>query len=384
MGKVNWNVVELRRRASCGLARRVRSLRWPGQARAPGSRRACGTRRWLAVCGLVVGISAWSVVFTASAVLAQDDDSMRAVARQLGAEGIEAYQNEEYDVAETKLDRAYKLFPIPTLALWSARARVKMGRWVEASERYREATRASARQGDVAAQKQAKIEASHELEELVMRIPRLVVQVEGADGSQVSLQLDTAPMSAELVGLPRPTNPGAHVLIVTRASDHARQQRSVLLGERAQETVLFTFRAPIEPSTQPVTSQAQAQATNAALGLAPKPQAGADQRDGGSGAGVYRAIAIPALVVGGLGLVTWGVTGLMALSMCPKVHDCSESKVSSYNKLTTLSAVSFYAGGALVVGGAVTWLLAPSEKREPSAALRWAVGPGAVSVSGAF
>jgi hypothetical protein len=317
--------------------------------------------------------------------LAQDDDSTRAVARQLGAQGIEAYQSEEYGVAETKLDRAYKLFPTPTLALWSARARVKMGHWVEASERYREATRGSAQVGDVAAQKQAKIEATRELEELLPRIPSLVIQLEGAEPSQVTLQLDAAPVSMDLLGLPRPTNPGAHVLTATRTRDQQRQQRSVRLLEREQETVLFMFGATAAAAAQPAISQTTNAARDTDTGIAAEPQQDlAHPRDQGGAAGVYKAIAIPALVLGGLGLVTAGVSALVAVNACPEADDCDKEDLPRYNTMTTLSTVTFYAGSALLVGGAITWLLAPSDKREPSAALRWGVGPGGVSVSGAF
>ena len=337
---------------------------------------------------VVLGLLACSVVSVgvcASAALAQadDDDSARAVARQLGAQGIEAYQNEEYGVAETKLDRAYKLFAIPTLALWSARARLKMGRWVEASERYREATRASAQLGDVATQKQAQAEATRELEELLPRIPSIVIQLEGAEPSQVSLQLDASPVSVELLGLPRPTNPGAHVLTATwTAQDQPHpplQQRRVRLLEGEQTIVRFAFRAPSKPTPSQAANPDRALPLEA---VAADPASAPHDR--GSNAGVYTAIAIPALALGALGLVTWGATGIAAMITCSN-GDCRQQDTALYNTLTTVSTVGFYAGSALVVGGVVTWLLAPSAKGpQPSATLSWAVGPGGVSMSGAF
>src|SRR5262245_32434465 len=92
---------------------------------------------------LVVRLAA-AMLFCTSVTQAQapaSDDAARAIARELGAEGIEAYQANQFTTADEKLERAYRLFAAPTLGLWSARALVKLGRWVEAAKRYREATR---------------------------------------------------------------------------------------------------------------------------------------------------------------------------------------------------------------------------------------------------
>src|SRR6187402_1280765 len=69
------------------------------------------------------------------------DSATRGAARQLGYEGIQDYQREDYRAATDKLERAYKMLKAPSLALWSARALEKSGKFVEAAERYLEATR---------------------------------------------------------------------------------------------------------------------------------------------------------------------------------------------------------------------------------------------------
>jgi len=63
---------------------------------------------------------------------AEPDDSTRAAARSLGTQGIEAYWANDFDTANTKLDRAYRLYATATLGLWSARSRMQLGLWVEA------------------------------------------------------------------------------------------------------------------------------------------------------------------------------------------------------------------------------------------------------------
>src|SRR5690349_3336121 len=89
---------------------------------------------WLCVC------LSWSVSLQAQS---PSDDATRAVARELGVEGIQAYQANDVSTADQKLEKAYRLFAAPTLGLWSARSRAKLGRLVEAAERYRQVVQIS-------------------------------------------------------------------------------------------------------------------------------------------------------------------------------------------------------------------------------------------------
>src|SRR5688572_30759640 len=90
------------------------------------------------------------------------DDATRAAARDLGMAGVEAYQAGSYPAASEKLDKAYRTLRAPSLGLWSARALAKLGKLIEASERYLEVTRLDVASGDVAVQKQAQIDAAAE------------------------------------------------------------------------------------------------------------------------------------------------------------------------------------------------------------------------------
>src|SRR5262245_17640646 len=65
------------------------------------------------------------------------DDAARTKARALGYAGVEAYGNGDYSEASAKLEESFQLLPAPSLGLWSARALVGLGRWVEAEQRYR-------------------------------------------------------------------------------------------------------------------------------------------------------------------------------------------------------------------------------------------------------
>lgn len=76
---------------------------------------------------------------------------------------------------EDKLERAYSLLKVPTLALWSARFMAKLGRLVDASERYLQATRLQVSEGDTELQEQAIAAARQERAQLLPRIPKLTI-----------------------------------------------------------------------------------------------------------------------------------------------------------------------------------------------------------------
>jgi Tfp pilus assembly protein PilF len=83
------------------------------------------------------------VLSLAGTALAEVDDATRASARQLGYAGVEEFQGGQYESARAKLEKAYRVLKAPSLGLWSARALEKLGKLVEASERYLEVTRLS-------------------------------------------------------------------------------------------------------------------------------------------------------------------------------------------------------------------------------------------------
>src|SRR5690606_14260666 len=117
-------------------------------------------RRWGRVVAATMCMAAlgWS----APAYGAEADSTTRAAARKLGTSGVEAYQAGDYQGASEKLERAYATLKVPTLGLWSARALIKLNRWVEAAERLLAVTRLDA-SGDVQVQQAARAEAEQEL-----------------------------------------------------------------------------------------------------------------------------------------------------------------------------------------------------------------------------
>src|SRR5262245_36361776 len=99
---------------------------------------------------LSIACSILGLTLTAGVAAQSVDQASLASARTLGYEGVERFQKGDYPGAVERLERAYEVVKVPSLGLWSARALVKVGRLVEASERYLEVTRLEVVSGEKA------------------------------------------------------------------------------------------------------------------------------------------------------------------------------------------------------------------------------------------
>lgn len=308
------------------------------------------------------------------------DDSTRASARRLGYAGVEAFEARDYKGASEKLERAFNVLQVPTLGLWSARALVKLGKLVEAQERFIKVGRLSVGGGDADVQRKAQAEAAEELAALEPRIPTLLVDLRGASTSEVALQIDDVKVASGLVGEPQLLNPGAHRVLATRGSE--QRQVSVTVTEGQQHRVAIDFTAPASEAASPAPPVAS---TATAIGGTDP-----DTKPAGS---KRRTLGWVTVAVGGAGVIFGGVTGALVLGKqgdleangrC-KDNACGPSQrddVDSYNSLRTLSTVGFIAGGVVAAAGVVIVLTAPASQPAPRAAL-W-LGPNGAGVRGSF
>jgi hypothetical protein len=308
------------------------------------------------------------------------DETTVAAARELAQQGIEAYQAAHYTEAQLKLEKAYRLFATPTLGLWSARARMQLGQWLEAAERYREALRASAAVGDSAMQQRAQKEADEELAALTARMPAVTVELEGADQKGVSLSLDGAPLSNELFGVKLPMNPGTHRIAASRGSERAEVEVKLVQNEHKHVPLRLAQVATAVPARPvPRAKPALLPPLKAAA-----VQSASEQRSNAEGSPV-RPLAIAALSLGGASIAVAGVLALLAQSRCSGGECASEADQSKYDPLRGASIGTFWAGAVLAVGGTVGWLVAPTPKQAGhEQPLTWNVGPLGVSVSGSL
>jgi hypothetical protein len=318
----------------------------------------------LASC--LIGLSA------GGAQAAPVDEASRATARKLGYSGVEAYQAGDFSAASDKLERAYHVLRVPSVGLWSARALAKLGKLVEASERYMEVQQLSGSTGNEEVQKGALTDVATDLAVLTPRIPHVTVQVQGAAAAEVSVLVDGTPIAPDLIGEARPVNPGRHQIEGTRGSEHAVVD--VTLGEGEQKPALLRFGVPVQASPPAlIDDRTQLQS--------PTP----------SKLGTQRTLA---LVAGGIGVVGVGIGTLFGLKS-KSSHDeaakycagaiCTDPRgVTAGNDAHAagnVSTIAMIVGAAGLAGGVVLWLSAP-KSTEPHAEL--GAGFGTLQFRGNF
>ena len=329
--------------------------------------------RWLVLGSLLL------IATTASA--GEADDANRAAARALGNEGVAAYDAGDYATAVDKLGRAYRAFEVPTLGLWLARSLARVGRLVEASERYQEVMRLEVTEGVAATQQEAQAQAEAELAALQPRIPTLTVRIEGEVDDEVEATIDGVRIPMALLGVPRQVNPGERTVVAKRGRFEVTEE--VTLSEGEQRSVVLRFEAAAQPETRGA-------ATSSTRTGAPS--------DHASTHATQRRVGWVVLGVGAAGLLTSGVTGAMAMAKRSAISDncdgneCGEAvfdDVDRYNTLRGISTVGFVIGSVGVATGGVLLLTIPKEHppaadaRRPVEAAAW-IGPTSLGVVGRF
>jgi hypothetical protein len=343
-----------------------------------------------AVRGFPLAVVVAAVVFSGTLIpgpaFAQNRESTeRAAARAIGYAGVDAFQAGHFQLASEKLEKAYAVLRVPSLGLWSARALVKLGKPVEAADRYLEVTRLPIGGGDDDVQRRAKSDAETELASTQASIPSVIIHLDGAAPSSIELTIDGAKVSSQLAGEATPLNPGPHKIEASSGSAHAVSD--VTLAPQQQQEVTLHFEG------QAATPSGMASAQPAASTPAGAPPSPSSDR-AVSGRATRRTLGWVVLGGGAAGLVVGGVAGGLALSKrsqldenpgCKDDHSCPSAvsgDVHSLNTLRTLSSVGFIAGGVLAATGVVLLVTSPASAPKTSLAV-W-LAPSSAGVSGKF
>ncbi len=302
-------------------------------------------------------------------------------AREFGSQAIAAGDHGDWAKAEDLFRRAEELYDAPTLLLGLARARVHLGKYVEASEAYHRILAQALPANASPALRQAVDDAKKEIASVEAKRGGLTINVTGADHPVVTLDGMSIPAAA--LGGERPVNPGNHAIHVeAEGFDPSDTTTSVTEGGTATANIVLKHR-----------EAAAAQAPSAA----PAPAAPAPSAGGGMSTG--KVVGVAGIGVGAVGLVVGVITGALAMgkhsdltsSPCATAP-CSQSALttyqstdSSYSTLSTVSTVGFIAGGVLAAAGVVLFISAPKGDKAPASA--WIapyVGAGSVGAVGRF
>ena len=339
-------------------------------------------------------------LFVALPAAAQTDAATRAAARNIATAGVQALEQGDVELATQKLTKAFELLPVPSIALWLGRALAKKGQLVEAAEHFIQAGRLPASQGsEQAVQEQAQRDAAKELNDLTPRIPKLVINLEGAKAGEVTLSVDGKPLSTALLGEEQPINPGAHAVRGTRGSEVVEQSVTLAEGQKQALTLRFQASSPAAVPGAPVAAAPGAPAATPTTAALVTPATTPTATDHGTGGGAGKTLGYVALAVGGAGLVVGGVTGGLAFSKRsdldkdPACNDgkCSSSiqpDIDSFRTMRTVSTIGFVAGGVCAGLGVVLLLTSGGSSEQkgalPAPRVGLRVAPNAVSLSGSF
>lgn len=311
------------------------------------------------------------------------DDSVKGTVRDLSSQGKEDYDAGRYEQAAEKFRRAYSAIQVPTLALWSARCLANLGKWVSASELYRQATQLERNELWIGnTQQEAQSQAAQELEELLPRIGHLRIVVAGAEASEVTATVDGADVPNSLFGVQRPTDPGQHRIQGVYRGKTLKLEVELEEGEtkeiqlRFSETSRVSKRAPERNGAEP----------------GPLRHGSVEARDADAPTGSsQRTLGYVGLGIGLTGVLVGAATGIVVAkryselkSNCPNdVCDPTHtdpSRLDGYNTARTISAVGFVVGGVGLAAGAALLLSSPAEPHRVSLC----IAPGGASLRGAF
>jgi hypothetical protein len=240
------------------------------------------------------------VGFQPAPVYAQNGPSAadRATARRLATEGQVALKSGDFDTAADRFERANDLLAAPTFLVRLARARVGQGRLVEAYEIYRKIIREGVEADKPEAFKKALADAKLEVKAVEPRLAWISVNVVNANPNEVQVTLNDAVIPSAALGAQRPVDPGT-LRVKAKAEGYKTAEAEVQLAEGEH-------LPPIEMR----------------MTALPKPPAPVVKNDpimdenGGEESGFMSqsTLGYVTLGVGGAGLVVGGITGLLAYS----------------------------------------------------------------------
>jgi hypothetical protein len=317
--------------------------------------RPCFARARRCLVAACLPLLAWS--FSAPSAFAQDADI--AQARQLGQQAQAAYDAGNYAESEKLWAAAGKLYSAaPTLTLGLARTQAKLGKLVAAQESYNRIIREwSNHASPPPAFKDALEAAKTEVGPVSARVASVVITVDGPPSPSVTI--DGQSVNAAALGLKRPVDPGPHTVKASADGFSSVEQPFQVVAGGAAEVKLKmdkTGAAPVAAVIKPAPASASSDQ--------PAPE-GPPKKSGSS-----KTLVFVAFGVGGAGLVVGAVTGLIAVGKhgdlkkqctggtCPTSE---QSNVDSYKTMGTISTIGFIVAGVGGVAGAVLLLTAPKE-----------------------
>ena len=293
----------------------------------------------------------------------EPDAGTRMAARELAVAGAEAFDKQDFTTALDRFQRAESLYKVPSIAVMVARCMARLGRVVEAVDKYEETLRMPLDATAPEAFQRAVADATAEVEPVRARVARVELRLPPDAPAGTEVKLDDKLVPAALLGVATPVNPGVHHL-AAHAPGRTPYRLDVTLAEGARQAV--------EIALSPITAEAPPEAPPAA------PVATHH----------VSTLTIALLAGGGVALAVGTATGIAALNhqssldkACnPGCPENMSSDLDSFRLDRSLSYVGFGVGLAAAGAGAYL-LLHESSSGSQVGAL---VLPGGAGLRGTF
>jgi hypothetical protein len=325
--------------------------------------------RLVGLCWGLLCVALWT-----APARAEPSEADRATARALALEGHSALKTKDFNTAVDRFSRADALVHAPTLVVDWARALQGLGRYVEAHEKYELVLREGVDSSAPKSWLRALEEAKKELDALKPRLGWVTVVLQ--DPTEASVRIDGVLVPPAAVGVKRAADPGFPEVSVS-APGYAPFKQTLTVGPGEEKSIQVTLRK-LPPSAAP-----SGPPTDGAY----RPRQKSNTR---------RTLAYVTLGAGGVGVLTWGVTGALFLQAHSQLEDkCQDSACwhSQASRIRRYHLFGYVAGASAAVGvaglgtGLVLLLTEPKSKPlQDSAKLRVRplIGLGTIGAEGTF
>ncbi len=313
------------------------------------------------------GLAPFLALALASPILRAQDSgaAVRTMARDLAAQGAEAFEHQDYKTALDRFGRAYSLVPAPSIVIMQARSLAKLGRVIEALDKYEKTQHMPLADDAPDAFRQAVSDARREGEELWKNVPRLTihVRVSPVSPNDLTVSLDGRQLPGALMDVSQPTDPGPHTIAV-KAAGFETETRSVTLevGDRV------TLDIPLVADTRAAKPPSAGSSS---------PSSSLSDRASREPSAAMRPWAWTAVGVGTAGLALSAITGVIALekkstldTQChPGCPASAANDISTFRTTRTVSYASLLVGSASIGLGGYFLLTGSGEQRTIGATL---------------
>lgn len=311
-------------------------------------------------------------LFTPALSFAEPSKEDVSAAKGLAKEGRDLRDKGDLPGALQKFKAAYALAPTPLTGLDLAQVQEKIGLIADAREVYAEIAAMPAKPGENPKYPKVREEAQGKVTALTPRIPRLKISLRPGTGSAPVVVLDGKDVPSAVLGVERRVNPGEHVVTATRdGKEIFRQKVTLQEGQLFEVDIDVSAPAPAAP-TSTVSVPTSAPGNYATPGKDTPPS---------------RVPAVVALTVGGALVVGGVVTYILArgarddyFAGCAAQISPTCDDAGGRTKVRLLEATSFSAWGLGAIGLAAGTILLVKSSSSTTTALRLAPTVGGLSL----